>query len=182
MNNRIVTPKRVEPTPVSHCLATTNCEGFFGGPWSRRLAGRGTTAINTSTFAGVHLPMQLIFPFETCVNSVWQKFCLSVGLSRVQTVVALVIQENMSCNGYDWCNILPVAPECICVVTTPDSIRTMRKYAEVPSISMTLDAKLDYRLQECRGQRNFYISGFTLFLILWATDLVYVYTLCAQSG
>ena len=109
--------------------------------------------------------MQLIFPFETCFNSVWQKFCLSVGLSRIQTVVALY-RRTYSCNGYDWCNILSVAPEYICVVTTPDSIRTMRKYAEVPSTSMTLDAKLDYRLQECRGQRNFYISGFTLFLIL----------------
>ena len=32
--------------------------------------------------------------------------------------------------------------------------------------AMTLDSKLDYRLKECRGQRNFYISGFTLFLIL----------------
>ena len=53
------------------------------------------------------------------------------------------------------------------ILMTPDSIRTMRKYGDVPETkAMTLDAKLDYRLKECRGQRNFYISGFTLFLIL----------------
>ena len=53
------------------------------------------------------------------------------------------------------------------VLMIPDSIRTMRKYGDVPETkTMTLDAKLDYRLKECRGQRNFYISGFTLFLIL----------------
>ena len=60
----------------------------------------------------------------------------------------------------------------MCVIYS-DSIRTMMKYGELPvDSSMTLDAKLDYRLKECRGQRNFYISGFTLFLILWDTFVV----------
>ena len=50
-----------------------------------------------------------------------------------------------------------------------DSIRIMRKYGnELPEHpgALTLDAKLDRRLNECRGQRNFYITGFSLFLIL----------------
>ena len=50
-----------------------------------------------------------------------------------------------------------------------DSIRVMMKYDdkqlhERPSV--TLDTKLDFRLHECRGQRNFYITGFSLFLML----------------
>ncbi|CAI8010905.1 B-cell receptor-associated protein 29 [Geodia barretti] len=61
----------------------------------------------------------------------------------------------------------------ILIVLFADSIRTMRKYGDVPETkTMTLDAKLDYRLKECRGQRNFYISGFTLFLILVIRRLV----------
>ena len=52
--------------------------------------------------------------------------------------------------------------------TTLDSIRTMVKYGDEPldTGATTLDAKLDRRLHECRGQRNFYITGFALFLIL----------------
>ena len=50
-----------------------------------------------------------------------------------------------------------------------DSVRTMIKYANDPtdSHSITLDAKLDRLFKECRGQRNFYITGFALFLIVW---------------
>ena len=49
---------------------------------------------------------------------------------------------------------------------SPDSIRTMSKYSEDLPETATLDAKLDYLFKECRGQRNFYITGFALFLIL----------------
>ena len=49
-----------------------------------------------------------------------------------------------------------------------DSVRTMFKYANDPvdGHGITLDAKLDRLFKECRGQRNFYITGFALFLIL----------------
>lgn len=46
-----------------------------------------------------------------------------------------------------------------------DSIRAMTKYGSETD-SMTLDSKLDHRYKECRGQRNFYITGFSLFLML----------------
>jgi hypothetical protein len=54
------------------------------------------------------------------------------------------------------------------VISDTDSIRTMLKYANDPVAShgITLDAKLDRLFKECRGQRNFYITGFALFLIL----------------
>lgn len=54
------------------------------------------------------------------------------------------------------------------VTTDTDSIRTMFKYANDPvdGHGITLDAKLDRLFKECRGQRNFYITGFALFLIL----------------
>ena len=35
-----------------------------------------------------------------------------------------------------------------------------------PDARFTLDAKIDRHLRECHGQRNFYITGFALFLIL----------------
>ena len=49
-----------------------------------------------------------------------------------------------------------------------DSIRTMNKYndAAIDKPGATLDTKLDIRLKQCRGQRNFYITGFSLFLML----------------
>ena len=49
-----------------------------------------------------------------------------------------------------------------------DSVRTMVKYSqELPTDAhITLDSKIDRQLRECRGQRNFYITGFALFLIL----------------
>ena len=54
-------------------------------------------------------------------------------------------------------------------VSFADSIRVMVKYGEEirPDAHVTLDAKIDRHLHECRGQRNFYITGFALFLILW---------------
>ena len=54
------------------------------------------------------------------------------------------------------------------IITDTDSIRTMLKYASDPvdGRGITLDAKLDRLFKECRGQRNFYITGFALFLIL----------------
>ena len=56
---------------------------------------------------------------------------------------------------------------CVCVYMCvfADAIRTMTKYKE-DLASLTLDAKIDRHLKECRGQRNFYITGFALFLIL----------------
>lgn len=61
----------------------------------------------------------------------------------------------------------------ILIVLFADSIRTMMKYKELPvNSNLTLDAKLDYQFKECRGQRNFYISGFTLFLILVIRRLI----------
>ena len=44
----------------------------------------------------------------------------------------------------------------------------MVKYGqELPADThVTLDSKIDRNLRECRGQRNFYITGFALFLIL----------------
>ena len=56
----------------------------------------------------------------------------------------------------------------ICSLPPSDSIRTMNKYndASLDKPGMTLDTKLDIRLKQCRGQRNFYITGFSLFLML----------------
>ena len=53
-------------------------------------------------------------------------------------------------------------------VSFADSIRVMVKYGKEipPEAYPTLDAKIDHHLHECRGQRNFYITGFALFLIL----------------
>ena len=49
-----------------------------------------------------------------------------------------------------------------------DSIRTMVKYSDdsIEKSGQTLDAKLDFRIKQCRGQRNFYITGMSLFLML----------------
>ena len=49
-----------------------------------------------------------------------------------------------------------------------DSIRTMGKYSgELPlTQGVTLDAKMDRYLKQCCGQRNFYITGFSLFLMM----------------
>ena len=51
------------------------------------------------------------------------------------------------------------------LVCTADSIRAMTKYGKEME-SQTLDSQLDQRFKECRGQRNFYITGFSLFLML----------------
>ena len=52
--------------------------------------------------------------------------------------------------------------------THVDSVRTMIKYKNDPAdaLNITLDARLDRLFKECRGQRNFYITGFALFLIV----------------
>lgn len=51
--------------------------------------------------------------------------------------------------------------------THTDAIRVIYKYGgEIDVPGMTLDAKIDWRLKDCRGQRNFWITGFALFLIL----------------
>lgn len=51
-----------------------------------------------------------------------------------------------------------------------DSVRTMSKYGgdiiAIAGATVTLDAKLERNLRQCRGQRNFYITGFCLFLML----------------
>ena len=48
-----------------------------------------------------------------------------------------------------------------------DSIRTMVTHQkELTQGQKSLDAKLDNQAKEYRGQRNFYITGFALFLIL----------------
>ncbi|XP_019855950.1 PREDICTED: B-cell receptor-associated protein 31-like [Amphimedon queenslandica] len=62
----------------------------------------------------------------------------------------------------------------ILVVLFVDSIRTMNKYndASIDKPGMTLDTKLDIRLKQCRGQRNFYITGFSLFLMFIIYRLV----------
>ena len=71
------------------------------------------------------------------------------------------------------CDLFFVLGECGSVIVTisvsfADSIRMMVKYGEEirPGAHITLDAKIDRHLHECRGQRNFYITGFALFLIL----------------
>ena len=48
-----------------------------------------------------------------------------------------------------------------------DSIRQMRKYAKPDETTIaSFDSKMDRLFKECRGQRNFYITGFALFLIM----------------
>lgn len=49
-----------------------------------------------------------------------------------------------------------------------DSIRTMMKYpdASFEKPELSLCTQLDFRLKQCRGQRNFYITGMSLFLML----------------
>lgn len=49
-----------------------------------------------------------------------------------------------------------------------DSIRTMMKYSDdsIEKSDLNLDARLDFRIKQCRGQRNFYITGMSLFLML----------------
>lgn len=70
----------------------------------------------------------------------------------------------------------------VLVVLFIDSIRTMFKYANDPvdGHGITLDAKLDRLFKECRGQRNFYITGFALFLILVIRRLISM--LCKQAS
>jgi len=56
---------------------------------------------------------------------------------------------------------------CLCLILT-DSIRQQMKYGKADDrlIKETLDTKLDRQLRECKGQRNYFITGFALFLIL----------------
>lgn len=68
-----------------------------------------------------------------------------------------------------------------------DSVRQMMKYSDTQlrkQTTATLDTKLDFRFHECKGQRNFYITGFSLFLMLWVntrrviTEGMYTCTVC----
>jgi hypothetical protein len=54
-----------------------------------------------------------------------------------------------------------------CLSTSLDAIRQMVKYSKPDEATMvSFDSKMDRLFKECRGQRNFYITGFSLFLIL----------------
>ncbi len=58
-------------------------------------------------------------------------------------------------------------PMKLTIFVYTDSIRQMIKYGKSDSATLVpLDSKLDRLLRECKGQRNFYITGFALFLML----------------
>ena len=63
---------------------------------------------------------------------------------------------------------LSVSKTLCCVPNFLDSVRTMVTHQRELDAGnkQSLDARLDNQAKEYRGQRNFYITGFALFLIL----------------
>lgn len=62
-----------------------------------------------------------------------------------------------------------------------DSIREMRKYSHYePEIEMHMKAEMQHNMRMFRAQRNFYISGFSIFLTIVIRRLVILITAQAE--
>ncbi|XP_064399515.1 B-cell receptor-associated protein 29-like isoform X2 [Halichondria panicea] len=115
------------------------------------------TAVAAFLYVEIGLTLLLILPLLK--PSIWKWIFSRSVFSAIQPVWTTVYYAIL----------------LVLVVLFIDSIRIMRKYGnELPEHpgALTLDAKLDRRLNECRGQRNFYITGFALFLILVIRRLI----------
>ncbi|XP_053609311.1 B-cell receptor-associated protein 31 [Plodia interpunctella] len=107
------------------------------------------TIIATFLYAEIAVVLLLTLPIAS--PSRWQKFFKSKFLAYVSSQASIYF-------------LVLVGVLILCLL---DAIREMQKYSSIePTDHQHLDAEMQGNMRLFRAQRNFYISGFALFLLI----------------
>lgn len=126
------------------------------------------TIIATFLYAEIAFVLLLSLPIAS--PSKWQKFFRSKFLAYISGQASIYF-------------MILIGVLVLCLL---DAIREMQKYSNIePAEHQHLDAEMQGNMRLFRAQRNFYISGFALFLLIVIRRLVQMIsqlaTLLAQS-